>query len=1003
MKTAFIRKASPYVALAAWLAACGACVAQALVSTNFVTADNSIIDVDGERDYNMGAVSSIRLKTFQHHVVLKFDTSALSNRVVTGASLYAYEDNADELEHITVSTIQADWNEGTSGGFATSEGGSCLHYAAWSATESNRVAWAWPGSRFPDVAYGNAYARLDTCATVFGNDGNTYYRWDVDPDLVAASVAGAAYGLALFESSREVGLNRTIHSREHARKPFLVISSEPDTSTPGSITNLTGSADDADRGQVRLAWTAPEQAFAYRIVFSAQGSGLTNELPRYLIPYAAAAGAPETVLVDDVLVPGTTYTFAVRALSRGGKAGAEATVEVAASSIERSPGRNVRVPDPTASVSNGYADASLAVWAVPETQKVLPDGTFLADDAVTPAWKTGNPVFDGHSVRLYAARNEVAAFLLCLEAVGAPVSGLCVTLGEHTHLVSSLWRVGYIHTAEGLMPELCYPYSAPLATDMDENAATQTVQQVLVECFIAPETAAGAHSLSLSVTNGTGVSFAVPVDLYVWDFALPAVPGFVLEMNDYGYPNYLATYNALQRLARHDRAHVNLLSYTTSRTRMDMYFPAGGQMNETAYNAIGPGDTTTTWTDFVTAFDDLFSGALYDADPWPGVPVRGFYLTFHESWPLAYEPYYEPGGPDAATAFTNHPEYAQTFVNLLSNFVWLAESRSWTGASFQVYFNNKQHPWDFDEPYDFWDFRALAYYAGLFELGTARNGGIDIRYRVDISRPEYHRNQLDGLVDLAVVGRSFFTYHRLVRYLAERDGTEVWNYGTANDVYKSNHNEEAWPLLSYAFGARGILPWSTVKIGTEYLAGVPTGDLQKRALYIVASDSNSPEVYSTLRMKAFRRGAQDVEYLALAGSHVPLTGGQVRRMIVDAIGAHATVSVSDEYVEDAGTLEFEGLSEAPFFALRQRAARLILGQAAPFVPDARVVSDELLLTCDNLYTGTSCTLERCFDLKSNDWHSVTSFPAEAHVTNLVQTLPAGADQAYFRFQQPTGD
>ena len=36
-----------------------------------ITADNSIIDTRSERDFNMGAASSIRLKSFQHHLILK--------------------------------------------------------------------------------------------------------------------------------------------------------------------------------------------------------------------------------------------------------------------------------------------------------------------------------------------------------------------------------------------------------------------------------------------------------------------------------------------------------------------------------------------------------------------------------------------------------------------------------------------------------------------------------------------------------------------------------------------------------------------------------------------------------------------------------------------------------------------------------------------------------------------------------------------------------------------
>lgn len=40
-----------------------------------VTGDNSIVDVNGERDVNMGAATSLRLKAHQHHLVVRVDAS----------------------------------------------------------------------------------------------------------------------------------------------------------------------------------------------------------------------------------------------------------------------------------------------------------------------------------------------------------------------------------------------------------------------------------------------------------------------------------------------------------------------------------------------------------------------------------------------------------------------------------------------------------------------------------------------------------------------------------------------------------------------------------------------------------------------------------------------------------------------------------------------------------------------------------------------------------------
>lgn len=994
---------------------CGALLlaggARAQTTNLFLSADNSLIDVEGERDYNMGAVSAIRLKAFQHHVVLKFPTAGFTNKMVSAARLRFYEGNSEELTHVTVSTVQGDWNEGTSGGFATSEGGSCFNYARWSANSNTIVPWAWPGSKFPDVAYGNGFSLLNHADTQLGNDGNPYYEWTVDPDLVAANFVGASYGLAVFESSRIVSQNRTVYSREHSLKPYLTVTWANTSLTPGAITDLSAVTAGADRGEVRLRWTAPANAFAYRIRYRITGpeGDLPQDVPRYLIPYAKPAGQVEDVLVRDILQLDADYLFTVQAVSRSGNTSAVASVTARACAIESIPGLNIGYDKPTACAApNGYSNAVLKVWAVPETEKVLPGGTFLTEDNLAAGYKTANPVFDGVTVRLRAARNETVAFILGVEEIASQVSGLTVSLsGASSVVTGELSRIGYINTAQGYMPELIRPLPATLATRMDENASSgQKVQQVLVELLVRSSAPTGTHALALSISNGSTVNYTIPVRLNVWDFTLPDRPWFELEMNDYGFPTYLATFNALMKAGHKDRAHVNLVPYGSSRTRMDMYLPDGRLMNEAAFTNIAPGAVTTFWDDFVTAFDPALSGSLFNTGLRQGTPLTGFYLSFHESFPLRYEPYYAAGQMDAYKAFTNSPVYAQTFVNLVSNFAQLATTHHWTNAGFQVYFNNKLHPWDFDEPYDFWDFRALAWYEDLFDLGTAQKGGMDIKYRVDISRPQYHRKQLDGKMDLAVISRELFTFNRLCRQIMERDGTLVWNYSTAADVYKSGHNAEGWCLLAYAFGARGVLPWSTVKYvepGYDYMAGVTNEDFQQRALYIVKSDGQTPEIYSTLRMKAFRRGAQDCEYLHLAQLAGGYTDGQMSRMVIRAIGDSATVKVNPGYVEDAGTLEFQGLSESTLHILRQRAARIIEGKAHLRITGMSVGDRDLGLTVDNAYTGTSLWVEQSADLTSPGWQNATSVFSGDHVTNLNAASAATPTHGFFRLRQPVGE
>lgn len=121
---------------------------------------------------------------------------------------------------------------------------------------------------------------------------------------------------------------------------------------------------------------------------------------------------------------------------------------------------------------------------------------------------------------------------------------------------------------------------------------------------------------------------------------------------------------------------------------MDMRLPSGRRMDNARYNRIEPGATQAYWDDFAEAFGPYLDGSLFRAGHRGPIPAPGFYLTFHESWPLHCRPYFN-GDPDAYKAFADQPVYAKTYVNVLDDFVKRARSEGWTDTGFQVYFNNK--------------------------------------------------------------------------------------------------------------------------------------------------------------------------------------------------------------------------------------------------------------------------------------------------------------------------
>jgi len=904
-----------------------------------VTADNSIIDVKKERSYNRGAVTAIRLKTYQHHLVVKVDTSQLAGKKVTKATL-RYRKAASTLDHVTVSSIQGDWVEGKSKTFATDVGSSCFLAAQYNSDAAKLVPWSFPGSRFVDVVYGNGHSLVGTskCPVVGG-----FYQWDISPDIVDANAVGASFGIAVFESSSKTNQNPTVYSREgssSSNRPELVVTAVAGDPAPAAVSGLAAVTAGVDRGMARLTWKVPAGAFSYEVSVKGGSYSKATSVPRYLIPFAGAAGATESMLVRDILEPGKQYTVNVTAVARGGAKSAAATISFSPSAVASYPDMGYTPTLPPAA-GTGHAAGDLKVWALPVTDKVSPDGAVLENKAA--GYKDNNPVFDGKTVRLLGGRNDLLSFQLMLESKGAAQTGVTVTAAA-SPLTATLNPLGFVNTTGGLFAETILEPVSVYATDGDKNvgAGKQKVQPVLVELWAPATVKAGKITGKITVKGSAG-QVTVPLEVEIVDASVPDAPTFKCEMNDYGYPDKLATFNALQTTARRFRTHVNLLTYShTGRTRLDMVMLDGKRMSEAAYNNIKPGDTKGNWTEFTKSFSPLFDSTLYKGGPWPGAALPGYYTSFYESWPLLAKAHYKTGEKDAFKAFP--VVYEQTFKGVLGDFVSLARGKGWTGAGFQVYLNNKPYssdpdftlvkgstPWILDEPKSFWDFRALGYFGKLFADGAGKHAPVDIKYRIDISRYQYHRNQLDGVVDLAVVNPNLYLFRRLVFEHARRNGVEIWNYGTANPVKSSNLAAAGWVLSCYAMGCRGVLPWSTVKHGDKYLKGELSGDAQQRALFIVASDKNPARVVPTLRLAAFREGAQLAEYLELLRARKKATQGQMERLIRNYLSLDAAFSVSGKYAEDAGTISFKDLTSTQLWKLRKHVLQSL--STAPPLPD----------------------------------------------------------------------
>ncbi len=487
-----------------------------------------------------------------------------------------------------------------------------------------------------------------------------------------------------------------------------------------------------------------------------------------------------------------------------------------------------------------------------------------------------------------------------------------------------LWQGVYV-AAEGRQivdPLVPLPAQLSLSPDRDEV--------IVADIYVPFEQKAGKHLGRVLISDGR----EIPIELFVLPFALPREATFICEMNSYGLPDEASDYYALQQIAYDHRVHANILHYShntaapgSRKSSLDMRLPSGRRMDNKRYDLIEPGASSAYWDDFAEAFSPALDGSCFQKGHRGPIAAPGFYLTFHESWPLNCRQFFN-GNPDAFKAFDD-PRYAATYVNVLKSFAELAAKRDWNRAGMQVYFNNKgslndpaKAPWILDEPSSYWDYRALRYYGQLTDQvihDPAQPKATSIRYRIDISRPEFTRGELDGRSDLWVVSSSAFQqYHRLIAERLDRDELTAWIYGTANHVHEPNRNLQAWALDAWTGGATGLVPWQTVN---------KDGSAMKQAdqlgLFIFDREEDGKTVIRhSLRLKAFREAQQLIEYLTLLKQKMKWNDTQTAAFVNHYVPLQAQVTKTHE--EDAGTTGYASLNGRDVDRLKEAAATLLL-------------------------------------------------------------------------------
>jgi hypothetical protein len=870
--------------------------------------DMWVSNVGNEADANLGGASRLKLKSTQEQSLIDFDPYSIRGQVVESAALHIRLTGKERLRRVTVSTLAADWVEGTSSRYRSQRGSSTFN-----ARQYPDVPWAYPGSDFTAVAFGEG-GTVWGMADASAPDGNGWQSIPLDPRVVASRVAGVSYGLVLFDDtgsewSRDgerfaVRLypNRFVSSREAgaAKAPYLtVVLGETDVQSPGPPVGLSATAEGLPAGEARIAWITPEdRGVAGTIGFFATTDG--SEIPRYLIPAAGVPGERVEMHLRDLgFLPGQTVTLSVRAVDGAGNVGESAESTFAVSKKESS-ALPAGSPVPFTRPGPLPRVGGVAVAVIDPLDKVQP-----VTGAMVPSHPEGylsaNHLWSAQEkrVRLCAARNEFVSFQIVLRGNPEAVRPSLRFEEPPGSLETRFYEFAYVRSPKGPMPDPVVPLDR---RSLEQGAGTY--QSLLCEIYVPHGARSGKHQGVLVLSNGTE-KLALDVDLHIWDFTLPDYLSFIPEMNCYSLP---ANERDYYRLAHRHRTVLNRVPYSQ----------AGRVASGCAPGLDG---SRLDWSKWDARFAPYLDGSAFADLPRGNVPLERFYLPLHENWPSPIEPHYN-GGYWADQALSG--PYRDRFVETARGFARHFAERGWHDTLFQVYLNNKStfkrrgwshgsSPWLLDEPANFQDFWALRYFAKAFHEGrNTAAGAAKLLFRADISKPEWEKGSLDGLLDYYVVnGSALRRYQRLVLDRKRRNGLILVDYGSANGVEESNVQPAAWCLDSWALGAHGVLPWQTMGSRDSWEQADPL------SLFYPGDETGTPEPIPSIRLKAFRRGQQDVEYLNLYSRVFDEPRWAVGEMVHRELGlASESGRTAHRGDEDAGAMNYGNLKPQDLWRLR---------------------------------------------------------------------------------------
>ncbi|MBI3829881.1 MAG: hypothetical protein HY291_10210 [Planctomycetes bacterium] len=553
------------------------------------------------------------------------------------------------------------------------------------------------------------------------------------------------------------------------------------------------------------------------------------------------------------------------------------------------------------------------VFCAPDTYKFKPDGSVI-EFGGKPAGKLAeaNAIFSKAkaSVSLAGAKNETVAFQVIVDgpakAVAVSVSDLKAESGEPIPAArASVYLIGFVQTGKndgnGVFADVCVPLSklggsfdVPYAAKGLLAPSDQKVGLALVEVAIPSSAKPGHYTGSVKVSGGAAAE--IKLELTVWNFEIPAQPSIVFDVNAYGSPvadmgvkdqknpyaptpkETIEAEHECYRLFNQHRMYLNIMPCHSQR---------GAPYYTPALHGDGK-DTKCDWKNWDDRFGAVLSGEIFDDKQ----PPPFFYLPFNLHWPYGYS--HDEKMADKRINFRKNPkdykaslvpEYEETFKTVAKQYVEHFAEKGWKKTGFQVFLNhsnqeNANSPWRLDEPYNKFGFAVLQWFAKLTDENMRDNDkGVKFRYRIDIGHwncrdpkcqcfkpkewePDDGEGMLEPWIDDWYLGavHAYGNRHRIPKLLAKGPTKEAFIYGGGGQISGNAAVVRSSYWTWFDMGLTGFCAW---KVGMDPIAGGKDQSGGDSVCYS-GKDLGFAEPLASLRMKLFRRGSYDAEYLKLA-------------------------------------------------------------------------------------------------------------------------------------------